>query len=124
MARRKESRGERAVREYLDAQGLQYVAEYRAQFCRSKRSLPFDFAVQTRSGLLFIEFDGIQHFEEVDGFGGVAGRNGTQVRDDIKTEFCANRGIPLIRIRYDEIDEVDAILARELAKYDCVPRVA
>lgn len=124
MARRKESRGERAVREYLDAHGLQYVAEYRARFCRSKRSLPFDFAVQTTRGLLFIEFDGIQHFEEVDRFGGVAGRNGTQARDDIKTQFCLNRGIPLIRIRYDEIDEVDAILAREFVKYDCVKRVA
>jgi very-short-patch-repair endonuclease len=124
MSGRKQSRGERAVREYMDARGLQYVAEYRARFCRSKRSLPFDFAVQTRSGLLFIEFDGIQHFEEVDGFGGLAGRNGTQMRDDIKTQFCANRGIPLIRIRYDEINEVDAILARELAKYDCVKSVA
>ena len=49
-----------------------------------------------------IEYDGIQHFEPVNDFGGEIEFNNIQIRDNIKNEYCKNNNINLIRIRYDE----------------------
>ena len=37
-----------------------------------------------------------------------------QKRDEIKTKYCIDKNIPLIRIPYWEYDNIENILAREL----------
>lgn len=44
------------------------------------------------------EYDGRQHYEPIDFFGGVRGLQKTQKRDSIKNELCKNNDIVLIRI--------------------------
>jgi hypothetical protein len=51
---------------------------------------------------LCIEYDGIQHFESVEYWGGQSALENQQLRDQIKTDFCFNNNIKLIRIRYNE----------------------
>ena len=66
-----ESLGEKKVREYLEKNGIEYIEQYRFDDCRNINPLPFDFAL-FRNGLLLclIEYDGRQHFNESDWFGG------------------------------------------------------
>lgn len=56
-----------------------------------------------------IEFDGIQHFKEISRFGGYQKFLDTKKRDDIKNKYCKSKNIILIRIRYDEILDINDI---------------
>ena len=53
-----------------------------------------------------IEYQGAQHFKAIDYFGGEEGLRTRQLHDQIKTNYCKNNNIPLIRIKYDENIEV------------------
>ena len=57
-----------------------------------------------------IEFDGRQHFQSIDYFGGRNGLKSNLERDKKKNDYCKKEGIPLLRIRYDQIDEIEKIL--------------
>lgn len=62
-------------------------------------------------GLAF-EYNGKQHYEAVEFFGGGEGYRATKKRDKIKRELCKKNGINLIEIRYDaEEMEIDSLLA-------------
>lgn len=78
--------------------------------CKNKTSLRFDFCTYSEEDKIkLIEFDGIQHFKPFKRFGGEEGFIKRQERDKIKDIFCINNNIPLLRIRYDEIDIEDKI---------------
>ena len=49
-----------------------------------------------------IEYDGKQHYEPIDYFGGLNSLKSQNIKDEIKNKFCQEKGIQLIRIRYDE----------------------
>ena len=48
-----------------------------------------------------IEYQGAQHYEAVDLFGGEEGLRKTQERDRLKEERCAKNGVTLIKWKYD-----------------------
>lgn len=62
--------------------------------------LRFDFYLNDINVL--IEYDGKQHFEPVKFFGGQKGLEDNQYRDAIKTQYCLDSNIRLIRIAYYE----------------------
>ena len=64
--------------------------------------------------LIIIELDGIQHFEPVEFFGGEEGFKSLQERDAIKTNYCKENNIDLIRIPYWEEKNIKSILTSEL----------
>lgn len=105
-----ESKGEKTVAMFLKENGIPYKAQSQLRYQNNKRPLRFDFFVHG----VAIEYDGIQHFEPVDHFGGVKGFLDTKRRDAIKTQYCADNGIPLIRIPYWDFDNIDAILTEKL----------
>lgn len=88
--------------------------------CRDINPLPFDFYLPNKN--ILIEFDGEQHFKEKHFFS----RSGTlgtqfdsltsyiQYHDTIKTKYCKIHNIPLIRIPYTEINNIDKILEEKL----------
>lgn len=49
-----------------------------------------------------IEYDGIQHFEKIDIWGGEATLIEQQKKDEIKNVFCKDNKIQLIRISYKQ----------------------
>jgi very-short-patch-repair endonuclease len=57
-----------------------------------------------------IEFDGRQHFEPIDKFGGVDTYERIKLNDTIKNEYCEEHYIELIRIKYDNINDIYRIL--------------
>ena len=61
----------------------------------------FDFGILHNDQLLgLIEYDGKQHFEPIDFFGGEDGFRKTQERDKIKNAYCKSHNIPLLRLPY------------------------
>jgi hypothetical protein len=111
-----ESRGERKIRNWLDENEVDYTTQDRFDDCKKERPLPFDFKVLDVSGELYglVEFDGIQHFESRSAYGGEGGFKETQLRDQIKNDYCIKNKIPLLRIKYSAIDMVDEILEKFL----------
>ena len=51
---------------------------------------------------LAIEYQGEQHFEPVDFFGGEEGFKDTVRRDNLKRKLCREYGVSLVEIRYDQ----------------------
>ena len=94
----KESRGERQVRQWLDNHKIMYNKQYKFDDCQDAKPLPFDFYLPDYNVL--IEYDGKQHFEPVEYFGGQESFEKTVKHDNIKNEYCKNNGIQLLRIPY------------------------
>lgn len=103
-----ESKGEKAIRMYLDANNIMYEKEKRFGGCRNKTMLPFDFYLSKNN--LLIEFDGKQHQVSNDFFGGETGLVSRKINDRIKNKFAKKQNILLIRIKYDEIKNINKIL--------------
>ena len=100
------SRGEIKIQEILDRAGLNYQMEYSFPDLVSKtgRELRFDFAVFDDDGELqfLIEYQGIQHYEAKNIFGGLEGLRSQQFYDMKKREYCRQHGIILIAIPYTD----------------------
>jgi very-short-patch-repair endonuclease len=61
-----------------------------------------------------IEFDGKQHFEPIEWFGGVDKYETSKVKDAIKNKYCADNDIKLIRISYKDYSNIEKILNDEI----------
>ena len=107
-----ESKGEKRVAKYLDSKNIDYKKQYKFNECRSKKKLPFDFYIPSLN--IAIEYDGRQHYEIIDYFDGLDGFIDTKVRDTIKTIYCKENNIKLIRIPYWDFDKIEEILEKEL----------
>ena len=96
----RESKGEKEVEKYLKINNIKYIRQYTFDNCRDKRKLPFDFYLPDFN--ICVEFDGALHFISVQYFGGFDKLVDTQKKDKIKTDYCKNNNIKLLRIKYDE----------------------
>ena len=94
------SKGEKTIMKLLDVKNIKYIMQKRFNECKNKRQLPFDFYLPDFE--ICIEFDGEQHFKSINRFGGEEQLLETKNHDKIKTNFCIEQNIKLIRIRYDE----------------------
>lgn len=94
------SQGEKEVLRILKNNNINYQTQKTFINCKSKRSSKFDFYLPEYN--LAIEYDGRQHFEKVDAWGGDSTLKQIQYRDNIKTNYCYDNDIILCRIRYDE----------------------
>ena len=61
-----------------------------------------------------IEYDGRQHFTPVEVFGGEEGYFKTKKRDGIKNKYCKDNNIGSLRIPYNQINNIEEILLKEL----------
>lgn len=103
-----ESIGERRVAKVLDEMGLQYKREHIFEDCRNVFYLKYDFYIPSLRTC--IEFDGIQHFEPIEFFGGVQSFEKLKQNDALKRTYCEENFIDLVRIRYDRIERIPDIL--------------
>lgn len=95
-----ESKGEKEIANFLMNKNINFIRQYKFDNCKHKQKLPFDFYLPKYN--ICIEFDGIQHFKIIKGWGGESKFNELKINDNIKTEYCKNNNIELIRIRYNE----------------------
>ena len=91
---------------------ISYIPQYKFDDCRFYRTLPFDFYLPKYN--ICIEYDGQQHYEIVEHFGGFDKFVDTKIRDTIKSEYCKKNNIKLIRIPYWELDNIEKIIVNKL----------
>jgi len=96
----KESIGEKNIRKILEKYDIDYQSQKRFSDCKDKYTLPFDFYLPKYN--FCIEFDGKQHFEINDFFGGEYGLKKRQKHDRIKNQYCKDNNINLLRIKYSD----------------------
>lgn len=110
----KKSKGEVIIRNWLIKNKLIYKKEFTFPDCKNILCLRFDYAifsdVEKTNLICLIEYDGKQHFEEIEYFGGKDGLLYNQQNDKIKNEYCRNNNIKLIRIPYWEYKNTSNIL--------------
>jgi hypothetical protein len=90
------SRGAKAVMGFLEEIKIHYTTEKRYEYCRSIYPLPFDFYLPELNAL--IEYDGIQHVEPIEHWGGQIGFEYRQMCDGIKNNYVCDNNIRLLRI--------------------------
>jgi len=96
----KKSKGENDIEKYLIQNNIFFITQKRFNDCRNKLPLPFDFYLPEYNTC--IEYDGELHYISKEYFGGDEKLKETQKRDEIKTFYCKENNINLIRIKYDE----------------------
>ena len=104
------SHGEKNIKNYLLEKGYEFYQEYSFPDCKDKYVLRFDFAVVVDNKLKLIEFDGMQHFRPYDYYGGEKYYQKILRRDGIKNKYCEDNNIPLLRIPYTELRNIDFLL--------------
>ena len=100
-----QSSGEIKITQILEKANIDFQSQYRIK--AFSLSSPFDFAIFKDEKLLgLIEYDGEQHFESVDFFGGEEKLKLQRERDERKNKWCKENNIRLIRIPYTEYDNL------------------
>lgn len=110
----KSSFGEKLIEKTLIENKIEYIKEYKFDDCRYELPLRFDFYLPKFNTC--IEYDGLQHFEIIDYWGGIEHLKLVQKRDKLKNEYCKNNGIHLIRIKYDRNLKSEYVLTRLYGK--------
>lgn len=103
------STGHNRICTYLDKHSIEYEIEYRLKDCNNYR---FDVFIPNLN--MAIEYDGQQHFEPVDCFGGEEGFRKNLQRDLIKNKYCKDNNIYLLRISYKEYNNIENILDNKI----------
>ena len=114
-----ESKGELIVAKLLNTLEIQFVKEKKFEDCKNSkvgrycRRLPFDFYLPEFN--VVIEYDGKQHFEPIEIFGGEKVFQNLKIRDEIKNKYCKDNGIKMIRIPHTiKFDDILPLLKNEL----------
>lgn len=102
-----QSKGEKFIQDYLTNHNIPFATQVRFDDCRHERTLPFDFGIlnKEKKVIALIEYDGEQHYRPINYFGGEEAFKERQRKDLIKTNYCKENNIPLLRIKYDENTE-------------------
>lgn len=103
------SSGEQIIDTFLKENLIPYSYQYTFDDCVNINKLRFDFGILDNDKNLkcLIEYNGQQHYEPIDYFGGDAVFQSQQKRDAIKADYCKTHNIPLYildyTLTYDEI---------------------
>ena len=101
------------ISHFLDKHHIVYEYQKRFIMCRDVNPLVFDFYLPDYN--LAVEYDGEMHYQETS-LGNNLGAQ--QRRDAIKTKYCEENDIILLRIPYWEKDNIESILNDWLFLYD------
>ena len=104
------SYGEKLVTRCLEERGLDYKAEcYLGTKETVIQSIRFDFAIWEDGKLYAVEYNGRQHYEACEKFGGQKVFETQQKKDGYKRIFCKENDIPLLEIPYTVCQEEDPL---------------
>lgn len=104
------SRGEDLIATILRELGYNFVSQYKFNDLYGNiNHLRFDFAIlqEDNSIMCLIEYQGKQHYEPVEHFGGESGLLLRKEYDKKKKEYCRINHIPLIEIPYFDFNKIN-----------------
>lgn len=96
------SKGELEVKIILEKYNVSFIQQKTFDDLKAERKLRFDFYLPDFN--LCIEYDGKQHFEVKEHWGGIEEFKRIQMRDSLKNDYCRNNNINLLRIHYKTKD--------------------
>lgn len=100
------SSGEEKISRILTDMNINFATQKIFKDCinpKTRRQLRFDFYLPKYN--CCIEYDGIHHYKDIPIFKDSV--DDVNYRDSIKTEYCKNNNILLIRISYFDFDKID-----------------
>lgn len=105
------SSGEKKVAKILKKWNINFATQYRFDDLKDQAKLPFDFYLQDYNVL--IEYDGKGHYKPIYRYSsdpdGIRAKNDfdlTVKHDNMKSDYCYEHNIPLIRIPYWHYDKI------------------
>ena len=104
------SKGEQKIMDVLNIHNILYTHD---KLIWKENKLRPDFYLPDYN--LIIEYDGKQHYESIEYFGGKEMLKLTQQKDKEKNDYCREHNINLLRIPYWEFNNIEAILKKELS---------
>lgn len=111
----KKSKGELQIIKTLNENKIQFIQQKEFDNCKDKNALYYDFYLPNHN--LCIEYDGLQHFEPIEFWGGVENLEYIKKHDQIKTNYCKDNDIKLIRIKYNrKLSPIDIL--EKIYNYD------
>jgi very-short-patch-repair endonuclease len=108
----KKSIGEERISNYLIKNNIVYQKQKSFNGCIYVNKMQFDFFLPHKN--ICIEYDGKQHFEPIEYFGGYDSFESQKKKDSIKNKFCMENNLKLIRIPYYQYKDIEKILQNEL----------
>lgn len=100
------SKGEREVEAVLNRHGIQFETQYELGYY-----VHVDFVVYYKDRMYLVEYDGRQHYHPVKYFGGRWKFFLQRWKDIIEGWECKDRGIPLLRIKYNvPLERIESVL--------------
>ena len=106
----KTSHGGNYIKAILEENNIEYIFDWSDHDCIVKRPLKFDFFIPDLN--IIIEYDGIQHFEPSDFFGGEKAFKKLQKYDRLKNKWADKNGFKLVRVKYDQ--DIDRVIDDEV----------
>lgn len=106
----KSSKGEMIIEKILLENNINYIRQHVFNNCKNIKVLPFDFYLPEHNTC--IEYDGRQHFEPIELWGGKESLEYTINNDSIKETYCSENNIKLVRVNYK--DDVQKILINKI----------
>lgn len=108
------SRGELMVESKLKILDIEFIKEKKFEDCVGigGSKLPFDFYLPKYN--IVIEFDGRQHYEPVDKFGGEKAFDILKKNDERREIWCRQNNIKLFRIKWNNIENTISELYKEI----------
>lgn len=109
------SNGENNIEIYLKENNIQYETQKTFNNClnpKTNHKLKFDFYIPLFN--LCIEYDGELHYKSLKHFGGDEGLKYIKYKDKIKTKYCKENNIKLLRIPYTKINKINQILIKNI----------
>ena len=103
-------KGEDFIIKLLEELGIKFIHD--ESIWKPYNNLRPDFFLPNYN--LVIEFDGIQHFEPIEFFGGQKGFEKRKQKDREKNEYCKNNNIDILRIPYWDFDNIEKIIKNKL----------
>lgn len=107
------SKGEKLIKNLLEELDIKFETEFPINI--EGKTYYYDFYLSEIN--IAIEYDGVQHFEPIDYFGGVEQYRIIKENDEIKNKWSIINGINIIRIPYYNIDILDLIVIEEIWKF-------
>ena len=114
-------KGEEYIKQYLQKNNISFKAQQKFSdlLGTGDGHLSYDFSIpDEKYGYILIEYNGIQHYESVEYWGGEAALKKQKEHDKRKRDYAKKHGYKLITIKYtyDTYESVEEYLDKELKK--------
>lgn len=104
----------RGLMEQSDFKGLReikdFLRKFKIDFLQNHMLDKIEFDFYLPSIRVCIEFDGIYHYQPIEELGGLKTYDRVRSEEKTKSDYCEDSYIELVKIRYDQVDNIYMIL--------------